>query len=183
MPDSIPPAKVAAGPQVIAGQPLARLRNAEEADYEAIVALNAAEVRHTSPMDLERLAMLSRLSSHHKVAEVGGRVVGFLLAMREHTPYENDNYAWFAARYPKFVYIDRVVIGAEYAGRKIGTALYKDLFAYARTCGVRTIACEYNIEPLNRVSKAFHDRFGFRAVGMQRVAGGARLVSLQVAEL
>lgn len=171
------------GPQVIPGQQLARLRNAEEMDFETLVALNAAEVRHTSPMDASGLALLNRLSSHHKVAEVDGRVVGFVLAMREHTPYENDNYAWFAARYPKFVYIDRIVIASEFVGRKIGTALYRDLFAYARTCGVRTVACEYNIEPLNRVSKAFHDKFGFRPVGMQRKAGGSGLVSYQVAEL
>jgi predicted GNAT superfamily acetyltransferase len=158
---------------------VARFRDLEEADFESIVALNAAEVRHTSPMDVARLRLLHELASHYKVAVVDGRVVGFLLAMREHTPYENENYAWFAARYPKFVYIDRIVIAWEFAGRHIGSALYKDLFAYARTSGVTVVACEYNIDPPNLPSKAFHDKFGFREVGAQRIAG--KLVSLQIA--
>lgn len=158
---------------------IARFRDLVETDYETVVALNAAEVQHTSSMDLSRLKLLHELASHYKVAVVDGRLVGFLLAMREHTPYENENYCWFAGRYPKFVYIDRIVIAPEFAGQAIGTALYRDLFAYARTSGVSIIGCEYNIDPPNLLSKAFHAKFGFREMGTQRV--GERLVSLQVA--
>jgi predicted GNAT superfamily acetyltransferase len=55
------------------------------------------------------------------------------------------------------------------------------LFEYARTNGVKVITCEYNIDPPNPASKRFHDKFGFKELGRQRVAGGSKLVSLQVA--
>lgn len=161
-------------------QRLARLRNAEEPDLDSIVALNAV-VRHTNPIDKPRLASLHRLSSHHRVAEVDRRIVGFLLAMRERTPYGDEGYDWFAVRYPKFVYIDRVAVAPEFAGRKIGTGLYRDVFAYARTCGLGAVACEYSIDPPNPPCKVFHDRFGFQEVGVRRVAGAVKLVSMQVA--
>lgn len=160
---------------------VARFRDAEEADFDTILAVNAAEVRHTSPMDASLLGALHRMASHHKVAVVEGRVVGFLLALREHAPYQNDNYAWFAARYPRFVYVDRIVIAVEFAGRKIGSALYRDLFAYARTSGVKFVTCEYGLDPPNPRSKAFHDRFGFEEVGVRRLDGGMKLVSMQAA--
>lgn len=160
---------------------MVRFRDVEEADFDSIVALNTAAERHTSPIDLPRLRLLQGLASHYKVAVAEERVVGFLLAMRERAPYENENYAWFAARYPRFVYVDRIVIGPEYAGRKIGTAFYRDLFAYSRTSGVPVIACEYSIDPLNQRSKAFHEKFGFHEVGVRRGNGAAKLISMQVA--
>ncbi|RCX26501.1 GNAT family N-acetyltransferase [Thioalbus denitrificans] len=159
------------------------IRPAEAADFDSILALNARVVVETSPMDRERLGLLDGMADYHRVATVAGRVAGFLLAMREDAPYENDNHRWFAARLPRFLYVDRIVVGAEFAGRGIGSRLYRDLFDHARAGGVPLIACEYNIEPLNAASRAFHDRFGFREAGRQHVADGAKLVSLQTAEV
>ncbi len=161
---------------------MADIVDAREADFGAILRLNAAEVRQTSAMDLERLRELHALSSYHRVACIEGAVVAFLLAMRESAPYENENFAWFASRYGTFIYVDRVVVRSEFARLGIGTSLYRDLFAFARASSVGTVVCEYNIEPLNQPSRAFHEAFGFREVGMQRVAGGSKLVSLQAAE-
>ena len=76
------------------------LRNASAEDFGSIVELNEREVQQTSPMDLERLRDLAQMSSYHKVAVADGRIAAFLLAMREGAPYQNDNYAWFAARFP-----------------------------------------------------------------------------------
>jgi hypothetical protein len=39
------------------------IRDVAEADFPAIVELNAHEVHHTSPMDLERLRYLDSLSA------------------------------------------------------------------------------------------------------------------------
>jgi uncharacterized protein len=145
--------------------------------------LNAAVVQQTSPMDLARLREIAQLASHHTVAEVEGRVAAFLLAMREGARYQNDNYAWFAARYVQFFYVDRIVVGADFAGLKIGHRLYQDLFDRARSQGVTAITCEYNLDPPNAASQRFHDRFGFRELGQQWVANGTKRVSLQVAEI
>lgn len=133
-------------------------------------------------MDLERLQTLHALSCYHRVATNYGRIAGFLLAMRETAPYQNENFIWFASRYPRFIYVDRVVVSREFSGMKIGTSLYNDLFGFARIDGVKTLVCEYNIEPPNAASKAFHDRFGFEEVGTQRVANSSKLVSMQAAE-
>ena len=159
------------------------VRAARLEDFGAIVALNAAVVQQTSPMDLVRLRELAQLSSYHKVAEIDGRVAAFLLALREGAPYQNDNYTWFAARFAQFLYVDRIVVGADFAGLKIGRRLYQDLFDFARSHGVKAITCEYNVNPPNPASQRFHDTFGFRELGRQWVADGTKRVSLQVAEV
>jgi uncharacterized protein len=159
------------------------VRDAQVEDFGTIVELNAAVVQQTSPMDLQRLHELAQLASHHTVAEVDGRVAAFLLAMREGAPYQNDNYAWFAARLAQFLYVDRIVVGADFAGLKIGRRLYHDLFDRARSQGVSAITCEYSIDPPNPASQRFHDSFGFRELGQQWVADGTKRVSLQVAEV
>jgi uncharacterized protein len=159
------------------------IREVTEADFDRILALNDAEVQQTSAMDRERLRLLVGLASYRKVAIIGGEVAAFLLAMCDDAPYENDNHRWFAARCARFVYVDRIVVDSRFAGRKIGSLLYGDLFEYARSQGIRTITCEYNIEPPNPASRAFHERFGFCELGTQRVAGGAKKVSLQAVEI
>jgi len=159
-----------------------QIRNAVESDFPAIVRLNEAEVDKTSPMDRERLGLLVGMSSYCKVVDVDGQVAGFLIAMADGAPYKNDNYAWFAARLPKFLYVDRIVVDARFAGRGLGSRLYQDLFAFARAQGIATITCEYNIDPPNLPSRAFHDKFGFRELGTQWVAGGTKQVSLQAAQ-
>lgn len=158
-----------------------KIRAAVEADFPAVAALNRAAEAATSPMDLARLRALHGLSCYHKVAVEDGQIVAFLLAMRDDAPYENDNHGWFAARYERFVYVDRIVVSPVCAGRGIGSALYQDLFAFARGQGLPRVVCEYNLEPPNPASQAFHARFGFAEVGTQLVAGGAKRVSLQVA--
>jgi predicted GNAT superfamily acetyltransferase len=162
---------------------MASLRDATAADFPRILALNDAEVAQTSAMDLDRLRVLHSLAAYHRVALVDGTVAGFLLAMRDDAPYANDNFGWFAGRVAGFVYVDRIVVDAAFAGRGVGGALYRDLFAWARARAIGHVTCEYNLEPPNSASRAFHDRFGFREIGQQRVAGGTKLVSLQVAEV
>lgn len=157
------------------------IRDACQPDFESILRLNDVEVEQTSPMDLERLPLLDDLSAYHKVAILDGQVAGFILAMRAGAHYANDNFSWFAARLDDFLYVDRIVVGSQFSGLKIGSGLYQDLFAYARRQGIPRITCEYNIEPPNLASRAFHDKFGFRELGTQRVAGGRKLVSLQAA--
>lgn len=159
------------------------LRDARPADFAAVVALNASEVSHTSAMDEARLRQLHGYACYHKVVEIDGVVAAFLLAMREGCGYVNANFEWFAARYPSFLYVDRIVVGASHQGLRLGTLLYRDLFEFARTQGIPLVACEYNLVPPNEPSRIFHDKFGFQEVGSQWLEGGAKQVSLQVASV
>ena len=159
------------------------IRPATAADHARIVTLNAAEMEQTSAMDLARLAELEALACAHWVVETEGEVVAFLLAMDETAAYANDNFRWFAARLPRFVYIDRIVVDARTAGQGLGKQLYQHLSDHARERGIDTLVCEYNLDPPNPGSKAFHDRLGFREIGQQRVAGGQKLVSMQLLNL
>ena len=158
------------------------IRDVAASDFEAIVRINDAEVQQTSPMSLERLRSLAQMAAYCKVAAVDGQVAAFLIALPDGAPYENDNYKWFASRFSRFLYVDRVVVNAQFAGRRIGSKLYDDLFAFARRNGVQAITCEYNIDPTNPASRAFHDKYGFKELGTQWVAGGTKQVSLQAAE-
>ena len=159
------------------------LRDAEPRDFPAVVALNASEVSHTSAMDPARLHQLHGYACYHKVVEIDGVVGAFLLAMREGCGYLNANFEWFAARYPSFLYVDRIVVGAGHQGLRLGSLLYRDLFEFARAQGIPVVACEYNLVPPNEPSRIFHDKFGFKQVGSQWLDGGTIQVSLQVASV
>lgn len=161
--------------------PEVHIRDAQPDDFPHIDLLNAGFVQHTSVMDGTRLAELHALSWYHKVIAVDGAVAGFLLAMRESADYRNDNFAFFASRFDKFLYIDRIVVDPDFAGLKLGSLLYRDLFDHARLNAVPVLACEYNIDPPNEASRHFHDKFGFREVGTQWLDGGSKQVSLQAA--
>jgi len=157
------------------------IRDAVPADFEPICALNLAEVEHTSPMGVDRLALLDQLSCYHKVGCVDGRVAAFLLAMCDGATYVNDNFAWFARKYTRFIYIDRVVVCSSYQRLRLGSMLYENLFRHARDNAIPVVTCEYNIEPPNEPSRRFHDKLGFHEQGTQWLADRSKRVSLQAA--
>lgn len=155
------------------------LRDASPSDFATILRLNAESVHFLSPLTAERLQQLHGEAVYHRVAVDGdGAVLAFLLAFREGCRYDSINYRWFAARYARFLYIDRVVVSAAQQGRGIGPALYADLFAFAHAGDVGRVTCEIDSDPPNPVSQRFHARWGFREVGRQAVAGGSKWVSL-----
>ena len=73
------------------------------------------------------------------------------------------------------------VLSLAVQGKRLGAALYDDLFAFARKNKIAVVTCEFDIHPPNEVSRRFHARYGFREVGTQWVAGGKKQVSLQEA--
>ena len=156
------------------------IRPALPTDTNAILALNAESVRFTSPMDATRLWDLHAQAAYHRVVELEGEVVAFLLVLREGADYDSPNYRWFTARYDRFLYIDRVVVAARQQGRGLGALLYDDLFAFASESGIERLACEFDIDPPNPGSAKFHDRYAFKEVGRQIVANGKKIVSLQL---
>ena len=159
------------------------IRPATTADFPAILALNEASVHFLAPMDHSRLLGLSAGSSSHRVVEHEGQVLAFLLVFREGASYDSPNYRWFAGRYPRFLYIDRIVVAAAARGLGLGPRLYEDLIVFAAQAEIGMLCCEYDLEPPNPGSARFHARFGFSEVGQQRVADGKKAVSLQVLPL
>jgi predicted GNAT superfamily acetyltransferase len=157
------------------------IRDAKPSDFPTLVRLNLESEHFLSPMNHERLAHLHTQSAYHRVACIDDQVVAFLLAFREGADYDSPNYRWFSARYPQFLYIDRIVVDAAHQGKRLGAQLYDDLFRYARQTSATRITCEFDVEPPNEASRRFHARFGFKQVGEQSVAQGTKKVSLQEA--
>ena len=158
------------------------IRDARPGDREAILALNLESEALTSPMDAARLDQLTAMSAYLRVLEDERGVAAFLLAFREGVGYDSPNYAWFAARYPRFLYVDRIAVARDRRGRGFGPAMYADLFEFARAHQVERVVCEYYSAPLNLPSQRFHARAGFREVGSQVLANGKQ-VSFQEALL
>ncbi len=159
------------------------IRDATHHDFADILALNAESVHFLSPLTAERLAELNRESAYHRVVATDESVGGFLLALREGCAYDSPNYQWFAARYEKFLYVDRIVISVAHQGQRIGQHLYSDLFAFARRTDAGMVACEFDVDPPNEPSRRFHARFGFQELGSQWVAAGTKRVSMQAVSL
>jgi len=159
-----------------------KLRDANAADFPAILALNQAHVSVLSPLDAPRLAALHACAALHRVVERQGRVAAFLLAFREGAGYDGANFQWFAQRYARFLYVDRIVVADDAQGQGIGALLYRDAIAAAARGRVPYLTCEIDIEPPNRVSQRFHGRLGFRAFGRRRLDGG-KTVGMQLLEI
>ena len=156
------------------------LRAAREADHARILELNLESEEMLSPLDAARLRQLDAQAAYHRVVCEDDDIVAFLLAFCEGAAYDSPNYLWFAQRYPRFIYIDRVCVARMHQGRGLGAQLYRDLFGFAREHGFDTVACEFYTQPPNEASRRFHAGFGFREVGTQWVAEGRKQVSLQV---
>ena len=155
------------------------IRDARQADFPAVLALNEESVRVLSPLTAARLALLDAEAAYHRVFDSDGQVGAFLLAFREGADYDSPNYRWFAARYTNFLYVDRVVVSFALRGRGIGGLFYRDLFEFAKASGAGLVTCEFDVDPPNEPSRRFHERFGFKEVGWQSIGPASKRVSLQ----
>jgi predicted GNAT superfamily acetyltransferase len=159
------------------------LRETCAEDFPDILQLNASVSELTSEMALPRLQAMCAQPGFHRSIFVDGRFAGFILAMRENADYRNDNFAYFGARYPRFLYVDRIVIEPAFNGLGLGSRMYQAAFAYTRDQALPVIACEYNIVPPNEASRRFHDKFGFHEIGQRVLDDGHKTVSMQVASV
>jgi hypothetical protein len=149
-------------------------------DYPAILNLNDDAVPHVNSIPEARLAYLHGQSLYLGVARGGTRgeaAAGFLLALSEAAVYDSENFGYFKRHYPRFVYIDRIVVGADFRRAGVGAALYADLVRHL-PAGCPLLTCEVNVRPANPESLAFHYKLGFEPVGEQETGGGAKRVCL-----
>lgn len=144
----------------------ARIRDVAGPDLEAVLALNEQAVPAVNSLTLDRLRWFAREAAYFRVAAAAGRLAGFLICLPPEADYASPNFRWLSARYADFLYIDRIAVAPEFHRRGVAGALYRDAAASASS-RYRRLACEVNTRPRNDASLAFHERFGFRAVGSQ----------------
>jgi predicted GNAT superfamily acetyltransferase len=149
--------------EISPGQPLGKIT----------LALNNAHARELSWLEPERL---EHLVSEAFLARRIGELDAFLLALDQDTDYDSPNFLWFRARYPRFVYVDRIMVASSARGRGHARRLYDDLFEHARRAGQPRVVCEVNAIPPNPESDAFHAALGFVEVGTASIHGGSKTV-------
>src|ERR1017187_1888966 len=80
---------------------------------KALLALNNAHARELSWLEPERL---EHLVEQAFLARRIGNLDAFLLAFDQDAQYDSPNFLWFCARYPRFVYVDRIVVASSARG-------------------------------------------------------------------
>jgi predicted GNAT superfamily acetyltransferase len=147
--------------------------SASSAIGQRVLTLNNDHARELSWLDADRLV---EMTGRAFLARRIGNVEAFLLAFDHDADYDSPNFLWFRARYPRFVYVDRVVVARSARGRGHARRLYDDLFRQALRAGHERIVCEVNREPPNPASDAFHAALGFGEVGLAAIHDGAKTV-------
>lgn len=153
------------------------LREVRESDLDAVLDFNNHAGSAILPLDTASLRHFYEHADYFRVAEIDGRVAGFLIALRECSDHASSNFRWFCDRYDNFVYIDRVVIGSNYRGHGLGGLFYSDVQSYAET-RAPLLACEVFLEPRDDVAVLFHGTRGFHEVGQQTMPESGRRVCL-----
>ena len=146
-------------------------------DLDAALALNNASVPAVNELDAAELDRLTSISLVSLAAEVDGAFAGFCIVFGPGADYASRNYAWFAARYGDFAYLDRIAVDTSQRRAGVGRAFYSTLVE--RLTGTTPVLlCEVNLVPRNDVSLAFHAAIGFAEVGRQHPDGDEREVQM-----
>jgi predicted GNAT superfamily acetyltransferase len=139
----------------------------------ALLDLNNSHATELSLLAPEQLTHL--IDQAYRAWRVG-EVDAFMLALDETASYDSPNFRWFRDRFPRFVYVDRIVVAPAARGRGLARMLYDELIRQVSEAGHERIVCEVNISPPNPKSDAFHAALGFTEVGSASVHGDAKTV-------
>jgi len=156
----------------------AELRHDYAADADLRAALLALNNSHAVELSLADEARMDMLVERAFVAARIGRLDAALIAFDQDADYDSANFQWFRAKYPRFVYIDRVVTAPQARGRGLARKLYAHLFDEARAAGHDRAVCEVNSDPPNPASEAFHRALGFEPVGEALLENGKTVIYL-----
>lgn len=138
-------------------------------DFGWVVALNAANVTATGPMDR---AWLEAMSRTWFLGLASGAQDAFAIILDEGGDYDSPNFLWFRQRFARFAYVDRIVVSAAVRGGGLARALYEHVFAAAREAGHDRVVAEVNFDPPNPASDAFHAQLGFSEIGRALLPNG-----------
>ena len=158
------------------------LRDAKHSDIDRIVQINKSAIPAVNYVSYNEFEWFLNRKLYFKIAENShGAISGFLLVLPSGLEYKSLNYKWFSGRYEKFAYIDRIVIMDEFKKNGIGKSLYLDL--EKNISEYELIACEFNIEPPNPISKKFHESLKYENVGHQLTENETKKVSLMIKKI
>ena len=150
------------------------LRPLRDTDVADVLTLNARNVVKLAPMDEARLHDLRETADRFDVVDVDGAFAGFVITFAPGTPYDSENYRWFAARHQRFYYLDRIVLHEEFRRQGLGGFVYDEIEKVAAP--YTRLALEVNLVPRNDASLAFHAARGYQEVG--RLGDDEHLVAL-----
>lgn len=154
------------------------IRDASDADLEALLDLNQSEVPHVGSITRSEMRGLLDMAIYSRLAcDASGSILAFLIGLGPGASYTSLNYRWFDERYENFAYIDRVTVVPGARRQGIAEALYTD-FEHRSAGWARCLCCEVNLVPENPVSMAFHRRLGFTQAGTLETQNGAKMVAL-----
>jgi uncharacterized protein len=143
----------------------------------ALLALNNEHALELSWADSTRFRHLVAAAFF---AERVGFADAFLIAFDQDANYASPNFLWFRDRYPRFVYVDRVVTAPHARGQGLARLLYGRLTQRAMETRHVRIVCEVNSDPPNPGSAALHRSLGFSPVGEARLATGKTVTYLEL---
>lgn len=149
-------------------------------DEDALVALNNAHREELSELTPEELHQLIKDAWRVRVIGDG---LALIVAFDQEIARDSENYQWFAERFRRFVYIDRVVVAPSARRRGLGRRLYEDVIQAARDADHTVVCAEVNVDPPNAASHRLHESTGFTAVGDAEIAGGTKKVRYYIHEL
>lgn len=158
------------------------IRPARPDDSAAILGINAAGQPGVSALTAEEVTGALADAPYVTVAVLDGEVAGYTIGYMTDDVYDGEEFSWFRARLPHFLYIDQIAVAptARHAG--VGARLYEHAASFARAHAIRALVCEVNLEPPNPGSLRFHARLGFQEIGVLAVSD-RRTVSLQRRDL
>jgi predicted GNAT superfamily acetyltransferase len=148
--------------------------------FAALLALNNAHAEELSYQTPEAFRDLLSRASYVRAEPHG---LALLVAFNECCGYDNPNFNWLRARFPRFNYIDRVVVHDKARSLGHARALYAALEEDTRTEGRERLVCEINLRPPNPGSDAFHKKLGFEPVGNQLLEASGKTVCYWVKKL
>lgn len=148
--------------------------------FALLLALNNAHAEELSYKTPQGFRELIGAASHVRAAPGG---LALLVAFHENCQYDSPNYLWLKARFPRFNYIDRVVVSAAARGQGLARRLYADLENRTLQEGRARLVCEINAVPPNPASDIFHQALGFAPVGEQVLADRGKTVRYWAKEL
>jgi len=152
-----------------------------EFDDDLVLALNNAHAIETSRLTQDQLVALR--AKAFVAAGVERGTAAFLIALEDTAAYESPNFAWFKARFDRFVYIDRIITAPHARSRGLARALYLHLFQRAAAAGHVRVVTEVNAEPPNPVSDAFHAALQFEPLERHAVPSYGKVVTYLVKRL
>jgi uncharacterized protein len=131
---------------------------------------------HATELSFVSAARMAQLVEEAFLACSIGDADALLLAFDQDADYDSPNFLWFRERFPRFVYVDRVVVAPAMRGRGLARMLYDALFQRAAAAGHDRVVCEVNSDPPNPASDAFHAALGFAEVGKAQLAHSGKTV-------